>query len=143
MHICNFFYLIVVHSNMFQAFVIYNLVYQLQCSNIKFCSYSFVLNKAPNNKDITHIANIILNKAPNSNDTTCIVNNVGAQQFSMVATQPSCRKANLPERRDSDMITRKVCAEGNKLSPEKEWRLYVQQFIIRQQVNQYGQAGSE
>ena len=66
-----------------------------------------MLNEAPNNKDVTHVANIVLNKAPDnndvtrvanimlnealiSNDTTHIANNVhlttmGAQEFSMVA----------------------------------------------------------
>ena len=146
MHICKFFYLILVHSNMFQAFVMYNFVYQLQCSSIKFCSHNFMLNEAPNNDDVTRIANIMLNKAPNSNDATCIANNVhlttmGAQQFSMVTIQPSCRKADLPETRDNDTITRKVRADGNKLCPGKEWRLYTQQF--RRQVNQCGKAGSE
>ena len=34
------------------------------------------VNEAPNNNDITHIANIILNKAPNSNEATCIAHNV-------------------------------------------------------------------
>ena len=53
-------------------------------------SYSFVLNEAPNNNDVMHIANIVLNKAPNINDDTHVGNNVrltamGAQQFSMVA----------------------------------------------------------
>ena len=43
---------------------------------MKLCSYNIVLNKAPNNNDITGVANIVLNEAPNSNDTTCIVNNV-------------------------------------------------------------------
>ena len=72
MHICIFFYLILVHSNTFQASVMslmYNLVYQLQCSSKKFCSYNFVLNKMLNNNDFIHIANIVLNKVPNSNDT--------------------------------------------------------------------------
>ena len=68
---------------------------------MKFCGYNFVLNKRPNN-----------------NDATCVVNNVrlttvGAQQFSMVAI--SCRKANLPETRDKDTITRKVRADRNKI----------------------------
>ena len=90
-----------------------------------------MLNEAPNNNDITHIANIVLNEAPYSNDATCIGNNVhltavGAQQFSMVAIQPLCRKADLPEKRDNDTITRKVRADGNKLCPGKEWRLYTQ-----------------
>ena len=54
------------------------------------CSYSFVLNEAPNNNDVMHIANIMLNEAPNINDDTRVGNNVrltvmDAQQFSMAA----------------------------------------------------------
>ena len=41
-------------------------------------------------------------------------------QFSMVVIQPSCRKADLPETKDNDTITRKVCADGNKLCLGKE-----------------------
>ena len=85
-----------------------------------------MLNEAPNNNDVTRIANIVLNKEPSSNDTTCIAkrNNVhltimGTQKFSMAAIQPSCRKADLPEMRDNDMMTRKVCADRNKLCPGK------------------------
>ena len=126
MHICKFFCLIVVHSSMFQAFVMYNWVYQLQCTSIKFCSYNFVLNKAPNNNDAMCMANIMLNEEINSNDATYVANNVclitmGAQQFSMAAIQPSCRKASLQETRDSGTITRNVCVDGNKLCSEKEW----------------------
>ena len=49
-----------------------------------------MLNEAPNNNDITHIANIMLNEVPNSNDTRRVANNVylttmGAQHFSMAA----------------------------------------------------------
>ena len=51
---------------------------------------------------------------------------MGVQQFSIVAIYPSCRKANLSETKDNDMITRKVHADGNKLCPGKEWRLYIQ-----------------
>ena len=52
-----------------------------------------MLNKAPNNNDVTHATNIVLNKAPNSKDTTFIGNNVhlttmDAQQFSMSAIDP-------------------------------------------------------
>ena len=52
------------------------------------CSYNFVLNKAPNNNDVTCIENV-LNKEPNTNDATCIANNVrlitmDSQEFSMV-----------------------------------------------------------
>ena len=98
---------------------------------MKFCSYNFVLNEAPNNNDITHVANIELYEAPYSNDAMRVGNNVcltaiGAQQFSVAAIQPSCRKADLPEMRDNDMITRKVCVDGNKLCPGKEWKLYTQ-----------------
>ena len=32
--------------------------------------YNFVLNEAPNNNDVIHVANIVLNDAPNSNDAT-------------------------------------------------------------------------
>ena len=83
---------------------------------MKFCSYNF---------------EFMLNEASNSNAATRVGNNVclttmGAQQFSMVAIQPSCRKADLPKMRDNDMITRKVCADENKLCPGKEWRLYTQ-----------------
>ena len=65
------------------------------------------------------IANIVLNEVPNSNDTMCIISKVclttmGAQQFSMAAIQPLCRKADLPETRDNGMITRKVHVDGNK-----------------------------
>ena len=57
---------------------------------MKFCSYNCVLNKAPNNNDIKHVANIVLNEVRNCNDATCIGNNmgltaVGAQQFLTVA----------------------------------------------------------
>ena len=43
---------------------------------MKFCSYNFVLNKAPNNNDVTHVANIELNEAPYSNDAMSVGNNV-------------------------------------------------------------------
>ena len=48
------------------------------------------MNKAPNNNDITLVANIVLNKAPNSNDARRLGSNVhlsvkGAQQFSIAA----------------------------------------------------------
>ena len=84
-----------------------------------------MLKEAPNHNDITQVANIMLNEVPNSNDAMHLGNNVCltalcAQQFSMAAIQPSCRKANLPETRDDDMITRKVHAYGNKLCPGKE-----------------------
>ena len=47
-----------------------------------------MLNEAPNNNEVKHIANIVLNEAPNSNDATCVGNYVrltavGTQQFSM------------------------------------------------------------
>ena len=90
-----------------------------------------MLNEAPNNSDVKCIAKIVLNEVPNSNDATRIGNNVrltalGAQQFSMAAIQSLCRKADLLETRDNDTITRKVHADGNKLCPGKEWRLYTQ-----------------
>ena len=43
---------------------------------MKFCSYNFVLNEAPNNIDVTCVANIVLNEAPNSNDATRVGKNV-------------------------------------------------------------------
>ena len=83
---------------------------------MKFCSYNCVLNKVPNNNDVTRVANIELNEAPYSNDTMSVGNNVrltamGTQHFSMAAIQPSCRKADLPETEDNNMITRKVLCE--------------------------------
>ena len=142
MYICKFFCLILVLNNMFQAFLMYNLMYQLQCSSIQFCSYNFVLNKVPNNNNIIHKANIVLNGEPNSNDANNVyLTTMGSQKFSMASIQPSCRKADLPDTRDTDTITRKVHVDGNKLCPGKEWRLYAQQF--RRQVNQCGQAVSE
>ena len=53
-----------------------------------FCSYNFVLNKAPNNNDVKRVANNVFNEAPNSNDATRVSINVrltavGVQQFSM------------------------------------------------------------
>ena len=58
---------------------------------MKFCSYNFVFNQAPNNNDIKRVANIMLNEELNRNDTTRIGNNVlltavGAQEFSMAPT---------------------------------------------------------
>ena len=90
-----------------------------------------MLNEVPNNNDVKSIANIVLNKAPNSNDATCVGNNVhltavGAQQFSVAAIYPSCRKADLPETRDNDTTTRKVLADRNKLCLGKECWLYTQ-----------------
>ena len=61
---------------------------------MKFCSYKFVLNEAPNNNIyinvVMYVGNIVLNEVPNSNDATRVANNVclttmGAQQFSMIA----------------------------------------------------------
>ena len=43
---------------------------------MNFYSYRFVLNEAPNNNDVTHIANIVFTKVPNSNDVTCVAKNV-------------------------------------------------------------------
>ena len=73
-----------------------------------------MLNEAPNDNDVTHIANIMLNEAPNSNDAMCIANNlrlntIGALNGSYIAIM---QKADLPERRDNDTITRMVCADG-------------------------------
>ena len=44
------------------------------------------MNEAPNNNDVTRIANIVLNETPNSHDATHVGNNVrltamGAQQI--------------------------------------------------------------
>ena len=49
-----------------------------------------MLNKAPNNSDVKHLANIVMNEAPNCNGATRIGSNVrltavGAQQFLMAA----------------------------------------------------------
>ena len=49
-----------------------------------------MLNKAPNNNDVKHVANIVLDEAPKSNDSMRIGNNVrltaaGTQQFSTAA----------------------------------------------------------
>ena len=84
-----------------------------------------MLNEAPNNHNVMHIANIVLNEAPNINDTTCVANDVclttmGAQQFSLAAIQPSRRKTDLLETRENDMKTRKVCVDKNKLCSVKE-----------------------
>ena len=74
-----------------------------------------MLNEAPNNNDVKRVANNVFNEAPNSNDATRVGINVrltavGAQQFSVATTWRSCRKADLPETRDNDTITRKVRA---------------------------------
>ena len=79
-----------------------------------------MLNKAPNNNDISHVTNIVLNEVSNSNNAIHETNNLhlttmGTQQFSMVAIETSCRKADLPEMRDNDMITRKIQADGKTL----------------------------
>ena len=142
MHICQFFCFI--QSTV--AHIKHLTMQQLQCSSIKFCTYNFMLNEAPNNNDVTHIANTMVNEEPNSNDTMCTGNTVcltamSTQQFSMVAIQPSCRKGDLPVTRDNDTKTTKVCADGNKLCPGKEWRLHAQQF--RLQVDQCGQASRQ
>ena len=121
MHICKLFCLILVHSNTFQAF---DCVVAIVLKYKVLYSYNFVLSEAPNNNDVTRVGNIMLNETPNSNDAMHVGNNVhltamGAQQFSMVAIQPSCRKANLPETRDNDTITRKVRVDRNKLCPQR------------------------
>ena len=64
------------------------------------------------------MANTVLNESPNSNVAMCVPNNVhlttmGAHQFSMMAAQTPCRKANLPETRDNDTKIRKVGADRN------------------------------
>ena len=41
-----------------------------------------------------------------------------------IRSHQACRKADLPETRDDNMKTRKVRANGNKLCPGKEWKLY-------------------
>ena len=51
---------------------------------------------------------------------------MGAQQVSMGGYIAIMQKANLPDTRDNDTITRKVGADGNKLCPGKERRLYTQ-----------------
>ena len=84
-----------------------------------------MLNEIPNNNDTTCVVNIVLKEVSNSNDAMCIGNNVhltaiGAYQFSMAAMLLSCRKADLPEMRDSNTITIKVHEDGNKLYPGKE-----------------------
>ena len=93
-----------------------------------------MLNEVPNNNDITCMENMVLNEAPNSNDATRhVVNNMrlttmGAQQFSIIMAaikSALCRKVDLSEKRD-DTKTIKVRADGNKLCPGKEWRLYTQ-----------------
>ena len=71
MHICKFF---LIYSNTFQAFVMYNLVYQLQCM-LKYKVlqlHYFVLKKVPNKNDVMCIENIVLDEAPNSNDAMCV-----------------------------------------------------------------------
>ena len=57
---------------------------------MKFCSYNFELNEAPNNNDVKRVANNVFNEAPNSNDATRVGINVrltavGAQQLSMAS----------------------------------------------------------
>ena len=88
-----------------------------------------MLNKALNNNDVMHVVIIVQNEAPNC-DATHVANNerltTKDTQFSIVAISPSCRKADLPEIRNNDTITRKVHADRNKLFPGKEWQLYAQ-----------------
>ena len=49
-----------------------------------------MLNKVPNNNDVTHVANVELDETPNSNDAMHVGNNVCLTsvdaQFSMTAT---------------------------------------------------------
>ena len=42
-----------------------------------------MLNEAPNNNDIMHIANIVFSKAPNGNDDMRVANNVRLTTVSM------------------------------------------------------------
>ena len=49
-----------------------------------------MLNEAPTNNDVMHVAKIVLNTAPNTNYATCVGNNVRitamrSQQFFVVA----------------------------------------------------------
>ena len=58
---------------------------------MKFCSYNFVFNKAPNNKDIMHLVNILVKNVSNSNVAMHVVNNVhlaamGTQQIAIMQT---------------------------------------------------------
>ena len=69
-----------------------------------------MLNKMPNNNDVTRIAYIVLNETSNSSEAPRVAN----------------KEVDLPEMRDNDMITRMVCVNRNKLGPGKEWRLYAQ-----------------
>ena len=68
----------------------------------------------------------MLNEAPNRNDATGVANNVrlttmGAIQFSMaVVYLVIIQKTDLPEMRDNNTKTTKVCADGNKHCPGKE-----------------------
>ena len=94
-HICQFFCFH--HSNMFLVFLMFYLVYQLQCSGLKFRSYNFMLKPGANNNDVTCVANMVLIEEPNCYYATYVANNLclpnmGAKQYSMVAIQPLCRK---------------------------------------------------
>ena len=56
-----------------------------------------MLNKAPNNSDVKHLANIMLNEAPNCNGATRVGSNVrltavGAQQFLMAVCNHHAEK---------------------------------------------------
>ena len=78
----------------------------------------------------TCVANIMLNEVPNSYDTTCIANNVclttliGHITILNGGNITIMQKDNLLDTRDNDTISRKVQADGNKLCPGKEFRLY-------------------
>ena len=90
-----------------------------------------MLNEVLNNNDIMYVANIARCLTAMTLCTYPVASNVrlttmGTQKMSIVAIEPSCRKADLPQTRDNDMITRKVCTDGNKLCPGKEWRLHSQ-----------------
>ena len=75
--------------------------------------------EVPNNNDSMLVTNVLSN-APNRNDATGVTNNVrlttmGAIQISMAAVY-----TDLPEIRDNDTKTTKVCADGNNHCPGKE-----------------------
>ena len=95
------------------------------------CSYKFMLNETPNDKDVARIEDMVLNEGYNSSDATRVANNIHlttmGTQFSTAAIYPaSCRKVDLLKMRDNDAKTIKVYEDRNKLHPGKKWRLYAQ-----------------
>ena len=70
---------------------------------MKFCSYHFVMNEAPNNNSVKRVANIVLNKAPNSNNATCVGNNVrltavmGARLYLIITMLPISTSSIIPD----------------------------------------------